>query len=179
MSFYDSIDPENKTKGLLRQWDVAAVDLPVPADLVGHKAAAQWHSYLNCLPPTQQIRKLGQALDQFHALVDAKQSLMTLSEDEQREIYSKWHAAAIATAVVATRLQFSTQKRDSFKSDISMGLFFLNDFLAGVNSYDLMKWQERASRHREIDENDSELGKLVGKFCDMFKKDGEGPKPTP
>ena len=166
-----SIYPGGRPSGLIYKFDIAAIDLPIPADLTDRKDQQEWSSYCDCLSPGQRIRKFGQALDEFHALLDKAPDPMKLTEEEQAVVYSKWMAASILNVSLGS-LQFETEKtyRDPrfIKSDIDKGLFCLNDFLKSVNSPDLQKWEDRRARHNQI--TDKEIHPLLNKFSNWSAK---------
>ena len=146
-----SIDPQGKLEGLKKNWQIAAVDIPVPADLVDPKDGHDWARYINCLSLAQKIRKLGQALDQFHDLLGKTADPMTLSDGDQIALYSKWMAAELAASSVSRNFFFFTERRDTFVSELDEGLFCLVDFLKNVRSPDVQVWEERQARHSQID----------------------------
>lgn len=150
-----SIYPEGvNPKDLLYTWEIAALDVPVPSDLTRREDASEWRNYLDCLKPSQQLRKFGQALDQFHASFDKSQDPLSLPEEKQVEIYSKWHAAAIANAALSKSFQFMTEEMFSgrtFRSDIGKGIYCITDFLSSVNSPETGTWEERLERHQNLD----------------------------
>lgn len=146
-----SIYPDGTTKFLMRKWELAAVDVSIPDNLVDPVHAGEWDNYLACLSPVQLLRKLGQALDQFHYILDRTPDLLALPEKEQVVLYSKWCAAE---AIAAGKSLFSFSPKggtDQFTSDIDMQLFFVIDFLKGVHSPDVKLWEARRERHNQID----------------------------
>jgi hypothetical protein len=176
-----SIYPGGKPSHLRYKFDIAAIDLPIPSDL-GRDDAQEWQSYCDCLSPAQRIRKFGQALDEFHTLMDkAGPNPLKIPEDDQAVLYSKWLAATILNVELSKGFNFDTERsyRDpSFiKSDIDKGLFCLTDLLKGVNSSDLTIWEDRRKKHNQI--TDETILPLLNKFHGYKGKPAKAAQPTP
>ena len=157
-----------ENKGLIYKWQIAALDIPVPADLTDRNDKYEWANYLECLSVSQQLRKLGQALDEFHNLFEKTADPFALPKEEQITLYSKWEAASIASCSVANRLETAlpSQQTEAFKSDIDRHLFLVTDFLKGVNSQDTKIWEDRHARHNNLDRDNflSFLRHALGEF---------------
>lgn len=177
-----SIYPGGKRPEKLRfTFDIAALDLPIPSDL-GYDDAKEWQSYCSCLSPAQRIRKFGEALDEFHAMMaKAGPDPLKIPEDDQAVLYSKWLAATILNCELSKGIHFETERtyRDQsfIKSDIDKGLFCLTDLLQGVHSADLKTWEDRRKRHNEI--TDQNILPLLNKFHNYQGKPAKTAQPTP
>ena len=152
MSIYPGgVNPDR----LMYKFEVAAIDLPIPSDLTDRKDAQEWSSYANALSPAQRLRKFGQALDEFHALLDTAPGgdPRALQEDQQITLYSKWLAAGTLNVELLRGIDFDTEETyrgHVITSDIGKGLFCIIDLLKSVQSPDVSKWEARNTRHEAV-----------------------------
>ncbi|MBI4422595.1 MAG: hypothetical protein HY554_02645 [Elusimicrobia bacterium] len=148
-------EAQAKGSGPRYKWDVAAIDRPVPASLIGRAELADWRNYLSCLSPAQQLRELGQALDELHGALERTPDPRALPEPAQRALYSLWVAVQEAGVDVAERFGFPAKERHSsaFTSDVDESLFLLLDFLKQVRSAEVEAWEARRARHDRLDTN--------------------------
>ena len=148
-----TIYSRGKPDALWYKWQIAALEVPVPDRLIENEDIEEWRQYLDCLSPAQQVRKLGQALDEFLDMFEKNPEPLKLPEKDQIFLYSKWASATETAVVVANRLMFSAGEGEDerrFTSDIGRYLFMLTDFLEGVNSHDLPAWRRRQERHEQL-----------------------------
>ncbi len=169
---------------LSRKWDIAAIDLPVPNRLIEDEDKNEWASYLDCLSPAQQLRKVAQATDQFLELLDkAPKDLTLLSEREQVLVFSKWMAMTYAANTLGKRLQFCEgegKKSKEYPTDMDCNFSQLIDFLKSVNSPDVKAWEKRRERHHFYsNEEDTPFSKLLNLGFTTFANSENARKAPP
>lgn len=179
-----TIYPYGRPSGLNRKWQIAAIDLPVPDRLIEDEDKNEWASYLECLSPAQQLRKVAQAADQFVALLDkAPADLTLLSEREQILVFSKWMALTYAGNTVGKRLQFSEgegKKSKEYPTDMDCNFSQIIDFLKSVNSPDVKEWEKRrAGHHKYSNENDTPFSALLNHGFKTFANNENAKKAPP
>lgn len=162
-----TVYPKKVPASLTRQWEVAAIDVPVPRNLTDVAELQKWQSYLECLQPHQQMRKLAQALNQFHALVAQADDLTTLPEKKQREIFSKWLAARCAGGVVSRRFRFPVECV-AIRSDMEQEFFYLIHFLRSVSSPEVRAWEQRRERYALVPHD--KMRPIIQKFSTLKGK---------
>lgn len=151
-----TIYPNGAPKGLVYKWDIAAIDVPVPDDLMSEDHRTEWRTYLECLSPAQLVKKFAASLDQFHDAFFAAGDLDNLNDQETEKLISKWAATQIASAVVYNRLNFMPSKeevenngRKFYLSDTERSIFFVAHFLGAVSSPEVPSWAARRAFHRQ------------------------------
>ena len=152
MSIY-SDEQQKKLKNISWAWERAALDVSIPSRLIERQAQSEWRNYLECLSPAQQLRKLGQALDQFLELMKKVTDPLELPENDQIKLYSKWEAANIAAVIITKRLAFASPEEYTCKSDMDRYLFSVVNLMKGVNSADASKWEDRRAQYNEINKD--------------------------
>lgn len=170
-----SIYPGGKPSGLRFKWEIAALNVPTPDDLISPENLKEWESYIACLSPGQQLRKLAEALDEFHRMIEDTSDACALPEAEQFKLYSKWCAANDLAVAVGVRLNYVFQQDiSSFNSDLDQNLYLLTDFLRSISSPDLQDWENRRMRHNQID------NEMFDKFLmQSFEPRKAAAKPSP
>jgi hypothetical protein len=175
-----SIYPGGRPPNLRYLWEIAAYDLPIPDRLLDIADAIEWDTYVQALPPARLMKKLAEALDEFHQAALPHANLMKLPPDQQVRIFSKWRAASNAADEMKRRLEYLPGPgRGNYVSEIDEALFFIAEFLDSVDSRETKLWTERRRHHGLLDHNN------LAEFADhMFrnyapKKMGFGPQLPP
>ncbi len=153
MSIYpEGTDPSS----LIYTWEIAALDIPVPADLESRDDQKEWLNYLDCLSPAQKLRKFGQALDGLHATHDVSPAPDLRSDEQKKALHSAWYAVSIAGHALHKNFDFQTEERTlkgGHRSNVLNQLDCILDFLRSVNSSDTKTWEARFERHKNVDKN--------------------------
>lgn len=148
----NTVDPSGKLDGLIYKWDIAAVNLPIPAKLVDDQNARQWGRYIACLRPAQIVEKFGEALDVFHSLLGQADNLYRIAPADGIRLYSAWEATGILAVEVCQRLQFADEavSAGKIRSDVDIALHYIIDFMKSAHSADLQQWEWRRSQQAGI-----------------------------
>lgn len=175
-----SIYPNGKPANLRYKWEVAALDVPVPATLINKADVEEWKNYVDCLSPAQKLRKFGQALDQLHSLLTQAEKSPP-SDQEKADVFSKWYAASVVSVGLAGHLQYTVEafhkNTGEITSDIDYTLFVLLDFLKEANSTDIKIWEDRRARYRAV--NEEVLDLAIGYGMNSLRAPNANPAPKP
>ena len=134
-------------QGITWTFEVAALDIPVPDDLMDDKDMQEWTGYLESQPVDRLLEKFAVSVDQLLETAALTTDLAALCEEQQEYFYSKWASAIAAGTCLRKRLghPVSFEDQRKFKTDLGMNISTVIDGLRRLGSEKLPLWEARLS----------------------------------
>lgn len=134
-------------------FEVAAIDIPVPDDLMDEKDVREWTGYLESQPVDRLLEKCAVSVDQLLETASLTTDLLALCEEQQDYFYTKWISAIAAGTCLQKRLghPLSFEDRKKFKTELGLSAATIVDGLRRLESERLDDWVVRAAAVEEFE----------------------------